>query len=269
MRFTPEHVGVQLYTLRDRFSTYEDVAYTLQKVRDIGYKSVQFFQIPIAIREMRDILLDLGLSVCGVDIPIARLEHEFDQVLEEMELLNCRYITYSYGGDWNKSYLSGLEDYIKAISNIGSKLKSTPFRFAYHNHSFEFVKYKNRPALEYFYEQTEEAGILAEIDTYWVQHGGGDPAAWISRYKGRVPIIHLKDLAIEQVEGKVNQVFTEVGQGNMNWDSILHAASEADVEWLVVEQDTCANDPLESVKESYDYISAILSRLGAERQGGE
>jgi sugar phosphate isomerase/epimerase len=264
MRFTSTQIGVQLYTLRDRFTTYEDVVQALRKIRDIGYKAVQFFEMPLPISEMRNILQDFDLSVCGVDVPVARLEQEFDQVLEEMELLNCPYITYSYGGDWNRNYLDGLENYIKAISNIGERLKTTPFSFAYHNHSFEFVRVNNRPALEYFYEQTEEAGILAEIDTYWVQHGGGDPAAWISRYKGRVPIVHLKDLAIEQVEGKVNQVFTEVGRGNMNWDSILHAASEADVKWLVVEQDICTKDPFDSIKESYDYISAALFRLGAE-----
>jgi sugar phosphate isomerase/epimerase len=262
MRFTPAQVGVQLYTLRDRFTTREDIVQTLSKVRDIGYKSVQFYRIPIDISEMRDILQEFGLSVCGVDVPVTRLEHEFDQVLKEMELLDCRYITYSYGGDWSKGYLNGLEDYIKAISGIGERLRPTPFKFAYHNHSFEFVGYKGRAALEYFYDQTEHAGILAEIDTYWVQHGGGDPADWISRYKGRVPIIHLKDLAIEQVEGKVTQVFAEVGQGNMNWDSILQAASDAEVEWLVVEQDFCSKDPFDSVKESYDYIITALSRLG-------
>ncbi|TBL75248.1 sugar phosphate isomerase/epimerase family protein [Paenibacillus thalictri] len=262
MRFAPEQVGVQLYTLRDQFTSYNDVVHTLQKVCDIGYKSVQFFRIPIEIRDMRDILQEMDLSVCGVDVPLARLEGEFDQVLKEMELLNCRYITYSYGGDWSKSYLSGLEAYIKSISEIGERLKSTPFKFAYHNHSFEFVACKGRPALDYFYEQTAQAGILAEIDTYWVQHGGGDPAEWISRYKGRVPIIHLKDLAIEQREGKVNQVFAEVGRGNMNWDSILRAAAQSEVEWLVVEQDVCTQDPFESVKESFDYIVSAISRLG-------
>jgi sugar phosphate isomerase/epimerase len=262
MSFTKANVGVQLYTLRDQFKTYEDVVRTLEKVRSIGYESVQFFKIPIEISEMCRILDDLGLSVCGVDIPLAELEHEFDRVLEKMEQLNCPYITYSYGGDWSKGYAAGLEEYIAAMSRVGEKLKSTPYRFAYHNHSFEFVSFRGRTALEYFYEQTEQAGILAEIDTYWVQHGGGDPAAWISKYKGRVPIIHLKDLAIQQVDGKVNQVFAEVGNGNMNWDSILQTASKSNVEWLVVEQDYCAKDPFESVKESYEYVRAAISRLG-------
>lgn len=260
MNFSTSQVGIQLYTLRDYFRTRADVVDTLRKVREIGYEAVQFFHIPIAVKELRDIVNGLGLSVCGVDVPITRLRQEFDQVLEELELLNCRYITYSYGGDWSKPYVDGLETFIREISEIGEKLKGTNCRFAYHNHSFEFVKYKGRPALEYFYERTEPAGILAEIDTYWVQHGGGDPAAWISSYSNRVPIIHLKDMAIVQEDGQVVQRFAEVGSGNMNWASILRAAAQSGVEWLVVEQDFCAKNPFESVKESYLYIQSAISK---------
>lgn len=260
MRFTPSQIGVQLYTLRDHFRTREDVMHTLKAVRDIGYEAVQFFEMPIAVEEMRDILKGLGLRVCGVDVNVKRLQSELGRVLEEMKLLECPYITYSYGGDWRRPYAHGLEGYIADISAVGEQLKETDCRFVYHNHSFEFISYKGRNALEYFYEQTEQAGILAEIDTFWVQHGGGDPAAWIRKYKGRVPIIHLKDLAIEQSEGKVNQLFAEVGNGNMNWEAILSAADESDVEWLVVEQDTCKQDPFLSVKESYNHIKAVITR---------
>ena len=37
----------------------------------------------------------------------------------------------------------------------------------------------------------------SELDTYWIQHGGGDPAAWIRQLEGRADIIHLKDMAME------------------------------------------------------------------------
>ena len=53
----------------------------------------------------------------------------------------------------------------------------------------------------------------SELDTYWIQHGGGDPAAWIRKLKGRADIIHLKDMAMD---GRT-QLFAEVGEGNLNW----------------------------------------------------
>jgi sugar phosphate isomerase/epimerase len=263
MRFTTADVAVQLYTLRDHFKTRADVAETLARVREIGYGCVQFFEVPLPVEEMRGLLDEHGLSVCGVDVPPDRLEREFEVVLEEMAVLGSRYITFSYGGDWDKPYLEGLDDFIRRMNAIGERLESSECRFAYHNHSWELVRHGDASALDYFYEQTEDAGILAEIDTYWIQHGGGDPAAWIRRYAGRVPIVHVKDLVIERAGEpiwEVRQAFAEVGAGNMNWPAVLYAAADAGVEWLVVEQDTCAGDPFDSVAQSYRYLEAALGR---------
>jgi len=49
------------------------------------------------------------------------------------------------------------------------------------------------------------------------QFGGGDPAQWIRKLRGRVPLVYLKDMGIR--EGK--QIFMEVGEGNLNWEEIL------------------------------------------------
>ena len=56
-----------------------------------------------------------------------------------------------------------------------------------------------------------------EIDTYWIQHGGGDPAAWIEKVAGRIPCVHLKDMAMG-ADGQ--QLMAEVGEGNLNWAAI-------------------------------------------------
>jgi sugar phosphate isomerase/epimerase len=39
----------------------------------------------------------------------------------------------------------------------------------------------------------------------------------------------------------------EVGEGNLNWPSILDACREAGVQWYIVEQDTCQRSPFESL----------------------
>src|SRR5689334_11699096 len=130
MPFTMSNVGVQLYTLRDHFGTRDEVVETLRRVRAIGYESVQFFVMPLPVAEMRELLDAEGLAVCGVDVPLDRLEQELETVLAEMRTLGCRYITYSYGGDWNAGYLNGLDDYIRRISAVGRRLQDTDCRFA-------------------------------------------------------------------------------------------------------------------------------------------
>ena len=67
-------------------------------------------------------------------------------------------------------------------------------------------------------------------------------------------IVHLKDMAIKDGQ----QVFAEVGEGNLEWPEILQACREAGVEWYLVEQDTCQRDPFESLEISL----RNLHRLG-------
>jgi len=47
------------------------------------------------------------------------------------------------------------------------------------------------------------------------------------------------------------QLFSEVGEGNMNWPSILEACREAGTRWYIVEQDRCQRDPFESLAISF------------------
>ena len=50
------------------------------------------------------------------------------------------------------------------------------------------------------------------------------------------------------------QRFTEIGNGNMNWEKILTSAEKAKVKYYVVEEDFCPGDPFESLKMSSDFI---------------
>ena len=101
---------------------------------------------------------------------------------------------------------------------------------------------------------------MGELDTYWVQHGGADPAAWIRRLKGRMPVVHLKDMTVSAEGWNVKQLMAEVGEGNLNWPAILDACHAAGVRWYAVEQDICPRDPFESLKISYEN----LRKMGLE-----
>jgi len=136
---------------------------------------------------------------------------------------------------------------------MARKLKTYGLSFSYHNHSWELQKYGDRTVLDILYGESDPDVFNAEIDTYWIQHGGGDPAAWIRAVKGRIPLLHLKDMAV----GPDGPMMAEVGEGNLNWAAILAAAQEAGVEWYLVEQDVCQRDPFDSLKISFDNLRAM------------
>ena len=65
-------------------------------------------------------------------------------------------------------------------------------RLVWHNHDFEFAPLaEGGVALEYILGED----LDWEADLAWVQRSGENPSAWIQRYRGRIPLIHVKDIA--------------------------------------------------------------------------
>jgi sugar phosphate isomerase/epimerase len=242
-------VAAQLYTLRDFLTTPADIASTLRKVKAIGYRAVQLSGVgPIPPQELAAVLQGEGLQAIITHIPYVRLRDELDAVIAEHHLWACPHVAI---GALPPEYRSaeGYVAFAAIASDIARRLHDAGLTFSYHNHSFEFERINGCTGLELFFEHADPL-VLAELDTYWVQHGGASPAAWIRKLAGRMAVIHLKDMAIAHNE----QIMAEVGEGNLDWPDILQACREAGVQWYAVEQDTCQRDPFESLAISLRHL---------------
>jgi sugar phosphate isomerase/epimerase len=246
-------VGAQLYTLREFLKTPDDIARTLLKVAGLGYRAVQLSALgPIDTRQLRQLLDDAGLTVAATHVGFDRLRDDLDRVVDEHQVLGCQYAAI---GGLPQQYRNaeGYRRFAAEASEVARRMKERGLTFGYHNHSFELEKFGGKTALEILYSESDPEAFTAEIDTYWIQHGGGDPADWIRRVKHRCPLVHLKDMAV--VEGK--PVMAEVGEGNLNWPAILEACREAGTRWYLVEQDHCLRDPFESLGISLRNLKAM------------
>lgn len=251
-------LAVQLYTLREFLKTPADVARTLRRVREIGYENVQVSGLgPIAPAELRKILDGEGLRCVVTHGGLERFQKETAAVIDEHHVLGCSLT--AIGGFWKEN--ASADDW-KAFAADYTKLAATfaagGVRLGYHNHSHEWVRTGpgGRTPMEILLAECGR-DVWFEIDTYWVQHGGGDPAAWIDRCFGRIPVVHLKDMAVVRKDGKTEPQMAEVGEGNLNWASILQACRRAGVSWFAVEQDVCQRDPFESIAISLRNLRAM------------
>jgi len=246
-------IAAQMYTVREFTKTPADIAATMGKVKQIGYDAVQLSALgPMETKELKKIVDGEGLTVCATHTAFERLRDETDAVAEEHHLLGC---TYAAIGGLPASYRNaeGFKRFAKEASEVAKQLAERGLIFGYHNHSFELEKFDGRTGLAILYEDSDPEYFKGEIDTYWIQHGGGDSAAWIRKLKGRMPLVHLKDMVMRGHE----QLMAEVGEGNLNWPAILDACREADVVWYIVEQDTCQRDPFESLAISLRNLKAM------------
>jgi sugar phosphate isomerase/epimerase len=236
-------LAAQMYTLREFTKTPKDLAESLAKVKKMGYDAVQMSgACAIEYSELHKMLADNGLVCCATHIGYDQMKNDPAKVIQDHYAIQCKYPAI---GGLPESFRNaeGYARFAKEATEVGKKLAEGGLHFGYHNHSFELEKFGGRTGLATIYEDSDPKCLKAEIDTYWIQHGGGDCAAWIEKLAGRIPLIHLKDMTVR----KGQPIMAEIGEGNMNWTSILAACKKADVEWYIVEQDTCERDPFESL----------------------
>ena len=157
---------------------------------------------------------------------------------------------YSYPQGFDLTRADDVRSLVQKLAAAGSMVRQAGKTLCYHHHSLEFARHGASTVLEHIVEAIDPGVLSIELDTYWVQHGGGTPDRWCQRLAGRLPIIHLKDYG----SAGGQPVMREVGRGNLDWDIILPAAEAAGCRWFAVEQDTCPGDPLDSLKASYDFL---------------
>lgn len=243
-------IGAQFYTLRNFCKTLDDFSETLKKVADIGYTSVQISGTCAYEPEwLRDQLKANGLKCAVTHIPGDKLKADPVNVAHDHDIFDCEYVglgCYNFAAE-DATTEKFTEEYLPVAKAIHSAGKY----FMYHNHDAEFKWENGKTILANLAEKFSPELMGFTIDTFWVQAGGGDPAAWIDELSGRVPCIHLKDYSY-------GRKMAVIGEGNINFDRVFKSAEKAGTKYMLVEQDECyGEDPFDCLARSYKYLSSL------------
>jgi len=237
-------LAIQVYTVREELK--KDFKGTMIALAAMGYQGVElggdFGGMEPA--QLAAFLASLGLAVPGIHGSTADISNPHSRLYDYVAATSAPYVSTSRDRDvetnWDKTV-----DEIRAAAEAA---KSKGVQFTYHNHMLEFKKFGGKYALDILFERTDPKTVQAEMDTYWIKRGGEDPVAYIRKYKGRVPEIHLKDM------DPADQFFTEVGNGNMDLPGIYKAAEYVGTKWIIVEQDRWKRPPMDSARISIDNL---------------
>jgi sugar phosphate isomerase/epimerase len=244
-------IGLQLYTVRNQLDA--DYLDTLSRVRGIGYTHVEPAGLgPYDAKELRRVLDEHDLTPTSIHCPIEGLEGNIAGAIANAKTLGVSYIVCPYLAEDRRKDENDWLACARILGHAGRACRDAGLTLCYHNHSFEFVKFGDRYAFDLLFDETEPDCLQAELDTYWIAHGGEDPVAYIEKFAGRCPILHLKDMGKDE-----KRSFAEVGAGVLDFDAIFNAADRTGVTWGIVEQDTCPGNPFDSIKKSYDYLNKV------------
>ncbi|MCC3372478.1 sugar phosphate isomerase/epimerase [Cohnella sp. REN36] len=241
-------IAVQPYTVREALSA--DYFGTLEKLAAIGYRGIELGPPPegVSVAEQLRALDALGLQVVGAHASFNSFEVDLERLLDYLHQAGGRYVTISLLFDSKEDALRKAA----RLNEFGEQCRAANLTFLYHNHDWEFRKYDDEYVLDLLMRETDPALVQLELDTYWVAKGGEDPAAYLAKWKGRCPLLHIKDM-----EPGEERFFAEIGEGVLDFPAIAQIAAEAGTEWLVVEQDASRRDPFESLAISYRNLAGL------------
>jgi sugar phosphate isomerase/epimerase len=244
-------VALQMYTVRDVAA--DDFVGALRQVAEIGYAGVELAGMGnLSSSELKETLDNLGLQAAGTHVSLDALRDNLEGVIQDSQNLGSRHVTLSYVAEDQRKTLDGWRQVADLLNRTGQEIKRAGLQLCYHNHAFEFETFDGKFALDWLYELTDPDLVQAELDTYWIQFGGQDPAVYVRKYAGRVPLVHLKDM-----EAGEERFFAEVGEGIMDWAPVFSAGEAAHVQWYIVEQDRCRRPSMESARLSYENLKKM------------
>ncbi|MEZ4671509.1 MAG: sugar phosphate isomerase/epimerase [Anaerolineae bacterium] len=218
----------------------------IRKVAAIGYAGVETAGFTgTTVNAAAALFADLGLQVSSMHSPLP-LGEDKNQVLDSAGILQCQHLVCAYFPPEKFASKDGIIEVCDKLNEANEIARQNNLTLHYHNHWWEFrQQVDGRPAYKTMLEHLAPT-VHFEVDTYWVKTGGHDPAAIVRELGQRVSLLHIKDGSADE-----SQPMVAVGEGIMDWTSIISASS---AEWLIVELDRCATEMLEAVSKSYTYL---------------
>lgn len=241
-------IALQLYTIRDAMKT--DAPGSLKKVSDIGYKYLEladynngkFYGYQPA--EFKKLVNDLGMEVlsshtqvegAGVTLDNAR------KMAEDHANLGVKYCLQPWIVEEMRTSIASYQKMAANWNKIGAIMKEFGMQFGYHNHNFEFDKVEGKvPYFDVMLAELDKNLVTMEIDLFWTTKAGQNPIDIFKKYPGRFQLFHMKDMYTKEAPFFTTvgvKDFAPVGEGVIDFRSILAAKDIAGMKYMVVEQD--------------------------------
>lgn len=254
-----KQVGLQTYSLRGIMKG--DVDDALKHMAAMGFHEVELHDLyGLAPDVMLAKLAQHKLHARGFMATFERLESDMAGAIADAVALRVDYFVCPWIPHGEVFDHQDMERALGLFAKVAEALAPSGIRFAYHMHGYEFAP---SPTGELFADQMLKRSAGAydfEMDVYWFVFAGADPVAYLKRYPGRFPLLHLKDLrkgvATGPTNGKGNvEDNVPLGEGQANIAAVVAAARTQGARWFFLEDES--SRALEQLPESLAFLRGL------------
>jgi sugar phosphate isomerase/epimerase len=257
------NLGVQLYTVRDTIA--KEPEKDLKAIEAMGYGEVEI--VYATLDTIWPALKKTQLKAVSAHVDTAIFMDgggKLDDAIANLKEKGFSFIVLPYVPPNQRGGMDTFKKLADVLNKSGQKAKAAGLTLCYHNHAFEFEPMDGTTGLDVMLKNTDKSLVSLELDIFWASVAGHKPVEVMKKHADRIALLHLKDKAadvpVQYNENVPKSAFKEVGHGTIDIPGVLAEAKKIPVKNYFVEQDQTPGDPLESLKQSYDYLSAHFSK---------
>ncbi len=256
-------LGFQAWTIRDYMNDPEFTDISFRRVRELGYTEIQTAGDFVGGYEMyADLAKKNGLTVIGTHYDYDRIINDPETTIRDHKILGTTNIGIGGLPHWARQSVPAMRDFINTYNRMAELYAKEGMKLTYHNHTFEFERMDGKKRMiDFMIEEFDPNNISFVFDTCWAAVSGSDVCELMRRLKGRIDILHLKDMYV-QIPGSSSHPeirLAEVGNGNLGWDGIIKTAEEIGVKHYTVEQDQDFTEtPFNSLRMSAEFLKKYM-----------
>ena len=252
-------IGLQLYTVKDECE--KDIGGALRAVAAMGYDGIEFGSTQsLSIQAYKALMDELGLHAAGVMRSAEELEVNLASAVELARAVDTSTILIPglWGGKFTGS-VAAFRDGARFLNETGRRCKLEGFGFQYHIHGQEFEAFDGGiTGMDILTAETDAELVRFELDTYWVDWGGADALTLAKSLGPKLGFFHIKDY-----DNRQDMRDVEAGTGALDVPALVAVAREAELEWLIVEQEQFTRPPMEAAAISARNLRAMVDAGGA------
>ena len=252
------NIGLQLYTFRNQFKT--DVPGTLQKISAMGIREIEgggTYGMPMAA--FKQLLEKNNLTTVSVGADFNQLDSNVQNVVSNAKAFGAKYVMCAWVPHKTSFTLDDANKAIAVFNKAGKVLKQNGITFCYHAHGYEFAPYENGTLFDYMASKMNPAYANFEMDVFWVKQPGQDPIALLKKYRGRFPLMHLKDRkpgTPNSQDGRADDETNVVlGAGDVGIAAIMKVAKQYGVKYYFIEDESPRS--MEQVPQSLKFLKGL------------
>lgn len=236
-------ISLQMYTMREHTGSMASLESTVEKLADIGFKTLQY-SVPESfdVAQVKAIFDRFGIQNDSVYSDALALEENAGKVLSQCELFDTKYVRLDSIPVGLTSSEAGYKMYAHYLNDVAKEYKKQGVKLLYHFHAFEFIRFGNTTGIEIILAETDPEVIQIIPDTHWIHSGGRNVSCFLETYKDRYDYVHFKDFGIASREETLEArpiLYAPVGEGNLEWDDIIAVCKKNGVKSYAIEQDKC------------------------------